>query len=344
MLHNHVIDNAETLVAPELRGLRYLEMFARIAEAAASRGLLVMMACHRLAPDAWPGKGLWHDPDGPITEREVNASWSAVSEALCPSWNVFAADLMNEPHAASWGFQRPTDWDVAAGRLGDHVASLCPRWLVMVEGVGFTPGAPGADDPAEGIWWGGNLFGAQKSPVALSDPTRLVYSPHTYVSPLSILATTLHLREGARARGYSCVLRTGGVIKRVGTPRRAWCELRGQRVHASCRTCATPRHATPASAAILPGSAGLRQHRHAPQCMHAQRGSSAASTRAPAFACRCPAPSAIGPVACPLLLTGPGRLLPAVLFVGVIPGQPRRNLGETVGLCASGHRPTTCAR
>ena len=58
-------------------------------------------------------------------------------------WNVFAADLQNEPHAASWGFGRSVDWDRAAGRLGNHVLRGCPRWLVMVEGVGYKPGAPG---------------------------------------------------------------------------------------------------------------------------------------------------------------------------------------------------------
>jgi len=31
-----------------------------------------------------------------------------------------------------------------------------------------------------GIWWGENLAGAQSQPVRLSDPTKLVYSPHTY--------------------------------------------------------------------------------------------------------------------------------------------------------------------
>ena len=28
---------------------------------AADRGILVMLACHRLTPQAWPGTGLWYD-------------------------------------------------------------------------------------------------------------------------------------------------------------------------------------------------------------------------------------------------------------------------------------------
>jgi len=68
---------------------------------------------------------------------------------------------MNEPHAASWGFGRATDWDRAAARLGNRVLQLCPRWLIFVEGVGNTPGAPDGDDPDAGYWWGGNLVGAK---------------------------------------------------------------------------------------------------------------------------------------------------------------------------------------
>eukprot|EP00966_Prymnesium_polylepis_P109329 2531054-Prymnesium_polylepis.1 len=47
--------------SPELAGLNYLDMFARIAEVASEYGILVMMACHRLNPKAWPGGGKWYD-------------------------------------------------------------------------------------------------------------------------------------------------------------------------------------------------------------------------------------------------------------------------------------------
>ena len=50
----------------------------------------------------------------------------------------------------------------------------------MVEGVGYDPGAPGADDPGAGIWWGENIVGASDHPVILNDQTKLVYSPHVY--------------------------------------------------------------------------------------------------------------------------------------------------------------------
>jgi endoglucanase len=97
---------------------------------------LLWQACHRLNDDAWPGDGLWYDAS--ITETKVLASWTALTKKLCGQWNVFAADLQNEPHSASWGkdMGHGSDWGHAAERIGNHVLKQCPRWMIMVEGVG----------------------------------------------------------------------------------------------------------------------------------------------------------------------------------------------------------------
>eukprot|EP00966_Prymnesium_polylepis_P173453 4012666-Prymnesium_polylepis.2 len=89
-------------------------------------------------------------------------------------------DLVNEPHAASWGFGRPSDFNLAAQRLGNHILANCPRWLIFIEGVGYNPGAPGASSSEMGIWWGGNLVGVHGAPMQLDDMSKLVYSPHVY--------------------------------------------------------------------------------------------------------------------------------------------------------------------
>lgn len=39
--------------SPELQNFAYVDMFKRLAEVAAEYGILVMVACHRLEPDAW---------------------------------------------------------------------------------------------------------------------------------------------------------------------------------------------------------------------------------------------------------------------------------------------------
>ena len=80
---------------------------------------------------------------------------------------------------ARQGYGDGSDWGHAAERIGNHVLSKCPRWLIFIEGVGYNPGAPGMDNSGDGIWWGENLAGAESQPIRLTDQTKLVYSPHT---------------------------------------------------------------------------------------------------------------------------------------------------------------------
>ena len=175
---NGIVDAPEE--EPLLFQVHYLEMFAIIAREAARRGILVMVACHRIKHDAWPGAGLWYDERLGWPVSRVKRSWAMVAQTLCGEWNVVAADLVNEPHKASWGKGLPVDWNAGAEDLGNAVLAACPRWLIVVEGVGYEPGAPGMDDPGAGIWWGENLAGARAAPVYLSDQAKLVYSPHVY--------------------------------------------------------------------------------------------------------------------------------------------------------------------
>ena len=181
--HEDVLKDDIVETPPEEASLfqvRYLEMFGVLAREAARHGIMVLVACHRVTPEAWPGEGLWYDKKRGYTESTVRQSWSRVAAALCGQWNVFGADLQNEPHASSWGKGLNVDWNHGAERIGNHVLRACPRWLIFVEGVGYTPGAPGGDDPGAGFWWGENLVGAQVAPVQLRDPSKLVYSPHVY--------------------------------------------------------------------------------------------------------------------------------------------------------------------
>lgn len=117
------------------------------------------------------------------------ASWQQASHSVSNCLSLpyprvapisVAQDLQNEPHSSSWGKGLPTDWNKAAEKLGDHVNSKCARWMIFVEGVGYTPGAPGADDPGAGFWWGENLVGAKVAPVRLRNQSKLVYAPHVY--------------------------------------------------------------------------------------------------------------------------------------------------------------------
>ena len=114
---------------PELVNLRYLEMLEHLIREAGKRKLLVMVVVHRTTATAWPGDGLWYDKD--VSEEDARV----VDEARhhVAGGGTLAADLVNEPVHATWGRNKPIDWNKAAERLGDTVLSACPL-LVFVQG------------------------------------------------------------------------------------------------------------------------------------------------------------------------------------------------------------------
>ncbi len=86
---------------------------------------------------------------------------------------MIGADLLDEPHgAATWGDGSATDWAAAATQAGDAIQAVNPNWLIMVEGIQTYDG--------QSTWWGGNLMGVASHPITLTDPDKLVYSPHDY--------------------------------------------------------------------------------------------------------------------------------------------------------------------
>ena len=182
-LHQHVLfddhlpaNSFDARVNPMLqengRPIKYVAMLRAIARRAARHGILVWLVAHSL-------EGLWYSRS--ISEVTVLDSWTALSKQLCPQWNIIGADLKNRPWAASWGRGQPIDWDTAATRLGDHVSSSCPRWLVGVQGVGETPGAEQDPDMEFAAMFpnfhqGENLVGARRKPVRLTDSSRCAHT------------------------------------------------------------------------------------------------------------------------------------------------------------------------
>ena len=61
---------------------------------------------------------------------------------------------------------------MAAEKAGNAVLAANPQWLIIVEGIDQYQN--------DSYWWGGNLEGAAKYPVRLSEPDKLVYSAHDY--------------------------------------------------------------------------------------------------------------------------------------------------------------------
>ncbi|WP_051978235.1 glycoside hydrolase family 5 protein [Edaphobacter aggregans] len=159
-----------------LRGLNSLEILDRIIEHAGSLGLKVILDNHRSeAGNSAEQSGLWYTPDFP--ETMWIADWQRLAHRYANNTTVIGFDLRNEPHNAAgggacWDCGGDRDWHLAAQRAGDAVLAINPRLLIFVEGVDAVDG--------DFYWWGGNLEGVSRSPVRLSVPNQLVYSPHTY--------------------------------------------------------------------------------------------------------------------------------------------------------------------
>ncbi|KAL1524913.1 hypothetical protein AB1Y20_019791 [Prymnesium parvum] len=224
--HESVLMNEEVnsgwgfTYAPELhdKHTRFLEMIARVARAAARRGIFVVLAAMQLQkdplPKADPALGLWSSSS--FSEERVKQSWTKLARALCAVPNVIGVDLMHEPYRAVWGYPGAAgaalNWNLAAQRLGDHVLSECARWLVFVQGVGGWPGAYQQPSSMQ-AFYGENLYGAAAAPVVLKDPRKLVYSPHVY-------GPKVYSMEYFRARDWekgvqSVWERNWGFVKRI---------------------------------------------------------------------------------------------------------------------------------
>ena len=131
----------------------------------------IVLDNHSRAADAFLVEGGWYT-DEYSEERWIN-DWVFLAERYKGKSAVVAMDLNNEPHGSTWGNSNPsTDWNKAAERCGNAVLAVNPDVLIIVEGVGEFEG--------NSYWWGGQLMGAEKYPVVLSDPSKLVYSAHEY--------------------------------------------------------------------------------------------------------------------------------------------------------------------
>ncbi|CEG46837.1 cellulase (glycosyl hydrolase family 5) subfamily protein [Plasmopara halstedii] len=160
------------------RELLYLDVLDYVVNELEHHNLLVLLDAHVMQP-AGSIPPLWYDDEQDCTQDIVEQMWRTLALRYKNKWNVIGADLNNEPHGeATWGSGNvKTDWRLAATRLADQVLTLCPRWLIFVEGVQTTKYNPGHDVPC---FWGENLQAAGQLPVELCVDNRLVYSPHTY--------------------------------------------------------------------------------------------------------------------------------------------------------------------
>ena len=161
-------------------GWESLDILDDVVNRLQTAGLFVALDVHTLThPEQ--NQPLWCLGDGgcdAVTEALMFSSWEKLANRYCSYPNVILADLFNEPYSATWkGELGGSDWGDFAKRMGDFVLGICPRWLILVEGVGGNDGQCSAMGHG-GCWWGENIISAREHPVQLALPNRLVLSPH----------------------------------------------------------------------------------------------------------------------------------------------------------------------
>eukprot|EP00276_Gloeochaete_wittrockiana_P001298 CAMPEP_0184671496 /NCGR_PEP_ID=MMETSP0308-20130426/85541_1 /TAXON_ID=38269 /ORGANISM="Gloeochaete witrockiana, Strain SAG 46.84" /LENGTH=837 /DNA_ID=CAMNT_0027118645 /DNA_START=231 /DNA_END=2744 /DNA_ORIENTATION=- len=167
-----VTSYVHTPINPGLsQGMDSLLAMDSVIKSFAAQNILVMLDFHLVNPDNGFSP-LWNDTT--YTETVVINTWTTLARRYCNNsayWNVYAADLKNEPYEADWGSGNlRTDWRLAAQRIGEAILQVCPRMLLFVEGVAQVPG----------YFWGSDFTKYTQYPLCFSKPSKLVLSPHLY--------------------------------------------------------------------------------------------------------------------------------------------------------------------
>jgi endoglucanase len=133
--------------------------------------LKVILDNHSKEPGAYLQEGLWYTAG--YDEARWISDWVFLANRYKGKSAMVGCDLKNEPLTSTWGNSSPTtDFNKAAERCGNAILNANPELLIFVEGIHKYNG--------ESYWYGGQLKGVKDHPVVLSNPKKLVYSPHEY--------------------------------------------------------------------------------------------------------------------------------------------------------------------
>ncbi len=168
---------------PALAGKSGLQIMDAIVSYAGQIGMKVILDHHRSADgSAGNANGLWYDPSYIVNgHAQTQQDWInglvSLSEHYAGNSTVVGMDLANEPFAGQWGGGGSNDWVGAATLAGNAIAAANPNLLIIVEGTYSYGGAL--------TEYGENLMGVATTQVLLTNPNKVVYSPHVY--PYSIV-------------------------------------------------------------------------------------------------------------------------------------------------------------
>ena len=174
------VDLINTNSNKALRPNRYISLLGSIVQGLGTQGVSVLLDFHTLTPKE--DGTLWYNEN--VQEAEYTAAITNLATEMCNSqhWNVIGIELKNAPNDGSWGDgNEQSDWKMAAKKYGEVVLKACPKWLVFVDGVREKRTITVAGETfAYRDFDGAGLQEVAASPLALSVPNKLVYSPHYY--------------------------------------------------------------------------------------------------------------------------------------------------------------------
>jgi aryl-phospho-beta-D-glucosidase BglC (GH1 family) len=163
------VDGINESVNPGMSQMTAGQHLDDLVDRLARAGILVMLNMHRMtglgdnAEDIGP---LWYSDAFP-QDRVVEA-WVSIAKRYASRSNVFAMDIKNEPHAATWGTQDPkTDFAAFCRRVGNAILAVNPNVLIGVAGI-------------TKCVWSDSVGPAVSHPVVLDVPDKVFYTPHFY--------------------------------------------------------------------------------------------------------------------------------------------------------------------
>jgi len=171
--HNPLVADATVAANPQLKGMRWLQIFDITMKAMTDAGLMVILNNHN-SKSGWcchfsQDEGLWYAP--PYSEAQWIDSLVNLTLRYKDNKLVVAIDLRNEVHDyedthLTWGDGDPkTDWALAATKAGNAVLAANPDVLIVVMAMCF----------------GMDLRVMKDHPIELSHPKRVVYQTHNYL-------------------------------------------------------------------------------------------------------------------------------------------------------------------
>jgi aryl-phospho-beta-D-glucosidase BglC (GH1 family) len=156
---------------PDLKSMTVGGMLDKIISLCAEAGILVMLNMYNLKMKAELGK-VWYDAETP--ESKLLEAWKSITTRYLKFNNVFAMDILNEPHGkpddsgrATWGDGSANDFALWCEKAGNAILEVNPNLLICAGGVEY-------------MRWGDNVSGAAQRPITLTLPNKVFYSPHIY--------------------------------------------------------------------------------------------------------------------------------------------------------------------